>query len=134
MKVKCSHCQEFFPRDKVINYSKGRDGRKKYFYCRKCNTERMKRYYHTKKGSVVVKGAQKRNYQKFPERVSARSSVQEAVSNGKLKKPEKCSICGATNCRIEGHHNDYSKRLEVIWCCTDCHATLDKQLQQSMIA
>jgi len=35
-------------------------------------------------------------------------------------RPDKCLICG-TFCIPEGHHPDYSKPLEVIWCCSICH-------------
>lgn len=32
-----------------------------------------------------------------------------------------CSICNRTNCRIELHHEDYSKPYDVIVCCKRCH-------------
>ncbi len=43
------------------------------------------------------------------------------VERGKIKKPCKCSSCGIENKRIIGHHEDYSKPLEVIWLCNGCH-------------
>lgn len=39
----------------------------------------------------------------------------------KLKRPNICELCGNTRNRIEGHHEDYSKPLEVLWVCAPCH-------------
>ena len=36
-------------------------------------------------------------------------------------KPDSCQKCGKKNCRLERHHEDYSKPLEIIWLCCDCH-------------
>ena len=62
---------------------------------------------------------------KYPEKVSARMLVSNALFSGKILKPDKCSICGETGV-IQGHHEDYSKPLEVIWACTLCHAKIHK--------
>lgn len=55
-----------------------------------------------------------------PEKVRARSRVNRAVRDGRLVKPEACSRCGATQ-RIEAHHEDYSRPLDVTWMCARCH-------------
>jgi len=44
----------------------------------------------------------------------------------KLKNPGICSLCSSTKF-IQGHHMDYSKPLEVIWCCSACHHKFRKQ-------
>ena len=31
-----------------------------------------------------------------------------------------CSVCNSTNI-VEGHHDDYTKPLEVRWLCKACH-------------
>jgi hypothetical protein len=46
--------------------------------------------------------------------------VSNAVRDGRLDRPNRCSRCNEKG-RIEGHHEDYSKPLEVIWLCTLCH-------------
>lgn len=51
----------------------------------------------------------------------ARSQVSIAVKNNTLKK-EACA-CGEK--KVEAHHVDYSKPLEVIWCCKKHHIELD---------
>lgn len=43
----------------------------------------------------------------------------------KLKNPGVCSLCGSTRA-VGGHHMDYSKPLEVVWCCSVCHRKFRK--------
>jgi len=53
----------------------------------------------------------------------AHSMVMLAVRSGELIRPEICTDCKNPN-KIEGHHNDYNKPLEVIWLCNRCHRKL----------
>lgn len=58
-----------------------------------------------------------------PERVlqyKARTAVGNALRSDKLVKPDVCEWCDST-IKIEAHHEDYSKLLEVIWLCQQCH-------------
>lgn len=50
------------------------------------------------------------------------------TTSRKLKKdkPDKCSICNVNADLIHGHHEDYDKPSEVIWCCTKCHGKLHR--------
>lgn len=58
-----------------------------------------------------------------PEQVRARDILKNAVRAGSVIRPASCSICGNT-CKPDGHHYDYSKPLDVIWACRECHANL----------
>ncbi len=57
----------------------------------------------------------------------ARKSVHDMLNSyvrmGIVKK-EPCSVCGNTN--SQGHHNDYTKPLEVTWLCSKHHMKLHR--------
>lgn len=52
---------------------------------------------------------------------SAVFEVKKALHDGRLVRPDHCSCCGAGHLRIEGHHEDYSRVLDVVWLCRPCH-------------
>lgn len=62
-----------------------------------------------------------------PRKHGARELVKKARQEGLLVKPKICSVCGKEpeSKKIDGHHEDYEKPLDVIWCCKPCHRQLD---------
>lgn len=62
-------------------------------------------------------------------RDACRLAVREALKAGTLVRPAHCSECnapdrkadGATRSTIHGHHDDYTKPLDVRWLCVRCH-------------
>jgi hypothetical protein len=62
-------------------------------------------------------------YREHPNRRQALTEFERAKKRGELIAPETCSICGESG-NIHGHHEDYSKPLEVEWLCEHCHRTL----------
>lgn len=54
-----------------------------------------------------------------------------AVQKGWVLKSNTCQICGAADTKIEGHHPDYSKPLEVVWVCDPCHKYLHVQQRRN---
>ena len=48
----------------------------------------------------------------------ARQVVSNALKAGTLTKPAHCA-CG--HARVEAHHTDYIKPLDVEWSCSKCH-------------
>ena len=60
--------------------------------------------------------------QKHPEKYRARTAVNNALRDGRLVKPDQCERCGTAGA-LHGHHDDYSKPLEVEWLCRSCHTT-----------
>jgi len=55
---------------------------------------------------------------KHPEKHAAHIAVKNALKDGSLKK-KKCPVCGAE--KVEAHHYDYSKPLDVVWLCKKHH-------------
>lgn len=52
-------------------------------------------------------------------------AVHNAVRRGKMSK-RPCEVCGAS--KVEAHHTDYSKPLEVMWLCRKHHAQIHRTL------
>jgi hypothetical protein len=52
--------------------------------------------------------------------------VNLAISHGDLISSDRCEHCGspAVNYKLEAHHSDYSKPLEVVWLCRSCHTSI----------
>ena len=61
--------------------------------------------------------------ERYPDKYRARTAVGNAVRDGRLTR-EPCEACGTTE-RVEAHHDDYSKPLEVRWLCKAHHMTAD---------
>ena len=58
----------------------------------------------------------------------AQNMVEYALRIGVLVRPSSCSECGASpgemkdgRSKIQAHHDDYNKPLEVRWLCQECH-------------
>ena len=49
--------------------------------------------------------------------------LNSAVKCGRKTRPDHCSEC-SKSCKPEGHHDDYSKPLDVRWVCRSCHAKI----------
>ena len=59
-----------------------------------------------------------------PLQYKAQKAVHNAIRDGRLIRPGACSSCGV-KCVPEGHHEDHTKPLEVIWLCRACHLARD---------
>jgi len=60
----------------------------------------------------------RRAMERHPVEHAARKAVYNAVRSGRLVR-EPCEACGST--KSQGHHDDYSKPLDVRWLCRPCH-------------
>lgn len=61
-------------------------------------------------------------------KANARAYLHEYVKRGKITKLP-CVKCN--NPVVEAHHPDYSKPLDVVWLCRDCHMTEHANLSQT---
>lgn len=56
---------------------------------------------------------------KFPAKARAHSATWNALNGAKITK-QPCEVCGKK--KVQAHHDDYSKPLEVRWLCAKHHA------------
>lgn len=82
-------------------------------------SKKDRNYYQKHKEITLAK--RKEDYVLNKNKIQARGLVKTAISNGKLKKMA-CEKCGDRN--VAAHHPDYSKPLEVVWLCPQCHMQL----------
>ena len=87
-----------------------------------------KDYSKTEAGKRAKKKAMDSYREKFPMKYAAHVITRNGVRDGKLVPAKICSACGSTK-KIEGHHDDYTKPLEVRWLCESCHKDWHRQNQ-----
>ena len=95
--------------------------------------ERVRRYRENNPDAVLK--TKLKVHSKNPSKVNARRVVKAAINAGVLTRPEACSLCGKKDCRIEAHHEDHTKPLDVVWLCVSCHRKRDyeKRREQGVL-
>lgn len=91
----------------------------------KVNRKAVHDFYVRNKDSIRAKrNAQERINHRKKDRTTpnerARAKLRYAVWAGNIVKPKYCERC-AKKGLLNGHHNDYTKPLEVEWLCSTCH-------------
>jgi hypothetical protein len=97
------------------------------YLCRACNTKRCKIYRSSTGGKNKAHSAVYRYGKKNKDKVHARLALNYHVKKGNVIKPTKCSCCRLKK-KVEAHHSDYSKPLNVLWLCRSCHSDLHRQI------
>ncbi len=131
----CPYCEETFtvPKTTVKVYC-SQNCYSKYVavHCRtpeekrKMYRERMKKYYRTQKGKAAILRAHEKQMAKpdFAQKARAWANLHRAVKDGNIIKPDNCEECNAHKddiTRLEAHHDDHNKPLDVKWVCPPCH-------------
>lgn len=117
----CARCH--LPEKDLMKHSI--KGKRQYYICRTCNTKRHKKYRLTQSGKIKSRFFAQQSEKNHPEKTKARQIVHRNLLSGKLIKPLVCNRC-FKSLKIEAHHDDYTKPLEVIWVCRSCHADIHK--------
>lgn len=102
--------------------------------CRRCQSDydkarsklpkRVKaraKYAQTEAGKAAGSKAKKKWAENNLVKRAANVIIGNAIRDGRIEKGHFCSICGIDNVKIHGHHDDYSRPLEVRWLCSMCH-------------
>lgn len=95
------------------NYAERRENKSTY--------ERAR--FKTPHRKALVALYQKAHRVRHPERYRARTALNNAVRDGRLER-RPCVHCG-TRVRVQAHHHDYSKPLDVTWACFICHREIE---------
>ena len=95
------------------------------------NRERVKRYFKTSAGKEALLRTLKKQKEKpdYHKKQNARAKLNYNVGKGNIIKPNVCENCSRTTkevSRIEAHHHDYDKPLDVNWLCPPCHYSVEK--------
>lgn len=109
-------------KDKTREYQK-KNKEKHKIYIERYKNKDVERFNKIRRENVRI------SRERFPEKFAARKILWCELQKGTLIRPTKCSVCQSEG-RIEGHHPDYSKPLEVMWLCTRCHVKEHKRLEQ----
>lgn len=111
----CEICgKRFLARPSVVNRGKARTCSVRC-RCVKASAASKKNPHHNNVRHGLTAGGKR-----VLSAARAASAVTQAIRKGQLVRPSVCSRCGGSN-RIEAHHADYSKPLDVEWLCRRCH-------------
>ena len=70
-------------------------------------------------------------WQQNKDKLKVKWAVRDAILSGKLVRSP-CFICGEV--KVEGHHPDYSRPLDVVWLCTQHHRQLHKEHKHKLLS
>ncbi len=123
---RCTKCGRVLPISEFSKTPNSKDGH--HWQCKDCMAEYHHEHYKAGGGLEGRVRACRRN----PTKRGARLCVRLALNAGRITKPRTCSGCGCTDedARIEAHHADYSRPLDVTWLCTTCHRLMDQQRRE----
>ena len=87
--------------------------------------DRCRRKSHKYNGIWLARNPMKRKSQ---------NTLNNAVRDGRIMKPNYCTSCFKTGVTIHGHHHDYSKPLDVEWLCAGCHGKRHRAEKKGVMA
>lgn len=128
---KCSACGEVKDFDLFQKRAASKDGltsscdaclkvrdKARYLKEREYRLERNKIYMSSEKGKQSHKESVKKWQDNNREKRAAHVILGNAVKYKKIVK-QPCTVCGEL--KVEAHHDDYSKPLDVVWLCVKHH-------------
>lgn len=144
---KCSKCGELKSEEKFSWYT--REHLRRHPACRRCHSDALAQRYHRnqryrEKERARVRAWSRanrdriakidgRSYLRHREKKLAGNRLRRAVRIGLVLRPASCSRCGMGG-RIQGHHHDYTRPLEVEWLCSACHGKEHRRYREDEVA
>jgi len=142
----CKPCKRWKPDSEFHRQKRRRNGLS--WACKKCHNLHAAKTRDKYKALLVTRRYRERNLERVrefdrknkrknnkkypinPLKRSARQKAWYSVSTGKLTRPKVCSGCGnreSSKFKLNAHHRDYKKPLEIEWLCTKCHGILHRK-------
>tara|TARA_R110002126_G_scaffold175224_2_gene323871 strand:- start:642 stop:1157 length:516 start_codon:yes stop_codon:yes gene_type:complete len=109
---------------KVYSEKHREKNRERHQCFKKNNPDYWKEYY--KQNKEIRLAANKRFYDKNPERRVFYSEYKKALNKGILVRPNQCCLCGVIG-KIVGHHFNYDDPMKVTWVCEPCHHEIHRK-------
>lgn len=131
---KCKTCNLLKSIEQFYNNAFYADG--KELSCKNCRKKNVKAAYYrnhdarmmyekirnqTPERKLQLLASQKKRRSIFPGKYLARTAVNNAIRDGRLKRLP-CEICGK---KAQAHHDDYRKKLDVRWLCFKHHREIE---------
>ena len=129
---RCPDCAQTKPTEEFHKNRSGPGGRESY--CKICRNKRSrdfknknkdlisagdKAWRESERGRETKRALQEGYRRRHPEKIRAHNILNTALRDGKISK-DPCFFCGTE--KVQGHHHDYSKPLDVTWLCSQCHS------------
>ncbi len=98
--------------------------------CKACKRDEVKSqqaiYRQTEACRQKSRERNRSDSRKFAHLRPAHHALRNALRRGEIEKPSACWYCGSTD-RVQGHHADYSRPLDVVWLCDKCHKRVHRE-------
>lgn len=122
----CSKCKEWKGLDQFSRHIRMKGGVRTI--CRRCNSNGA--WEWNKNHPEIVNKRASRWHAGNPGVRRVHYLLNKAVKAGDVIKADACEACGRDGIRLHGHHDDYSKPLEVRWLCGSCHRAHHKAMDR----
>lgn len=139
---KCKTCQVEKNEEEFNKWYKKNGNSGLRTYCKDCEHALNKEYREKNKDLLIKKRRERGGFEakkyctdpiklnsykriydykkRNPEKVIARNYINGLIRIGKVMRPTSCEKC-LKKVKVEAHHEDYSKPVEVMWLCKSCH-------------
>ena len=127
-----SHKTEIAESSRAYSQTHKRE-RSEYYQSHKVETAVAGKAYSQTEGGKKKRREAKRKYRlDFPAKEKAHGTVSNAIRDRRLEAPSDCESCFNER-DLDGHHEDYSKPLEVDWLCRECHTKRHLELREILV-